>query len=67
MARPDQHKVNRESAERLGWMTIHKVTDNDRSVSNLGVMRESLEQLSRMLRTGHLPDATAAGGGGSRR
>jgi hypothetical protein len=29
----DQHKVNRETAARLGWVVVHEITDNDRSAS----------------------------------
>jgi DNA invertase Pin-like site-specific DNA recombinase len=58
----DQHKVNRETAVRLGWTVVHEITDNDRSASKLGVVREGFEQLLRILRLGHLPDGTSARG-----
>src|ERR1700712_3804059 len=35
----DQHKVNLETAKRLGWAVVHEITDNDRSASKLGVVR----------------------------
>lgn len=54
----DQHKVNRETAARLGWAVVHELTDNDRSASKLGVVREGFEELLRILRAGHLPDGT---------
>jgi hypothetical protein len=41
----DQHKVNGETAARLGWTVVHEITDNDRSASKLGVVREGFEQL----------------------
>jgi DNA invertase Pin-like site-specific DNA recombinase len=58
----DQHKVNRDTAARLGWTVVHEITDNDRSASKLGVVREGFEQLLRILRSGHLPDGTSARG-----
>ena len=58
----DQHKVNRETAARLGWTVVQEITDNDRSASKLGVIREGFEQLLRILRSGHLPDGTSAQG-----
>lgn len=58
----DQHKVNREKAARLGWVVVQEITDNDRSASKLGVVREGFEQLLRILRLGHLPDGTSARG-----
>lgn len=41
----DQHKVNRETATRLGWTVVHEITDNDRSASKVKVVRESFEEL----------------------
>jgi DNA invertase Pin-like site-specific DNA recombinase len=56
----DQHKVNCETAARLGWVVVQEITDNDRSASKLSVDREGFEQLLRILRSGHLPDGTSA-------
>jgi DNA invertase Pin-like site-specific DNA recombinase len=58
----DQHKVNRATAARLGWTVVHEITENDRSASKLGVVREGFEQLLRILRSGQLPDGTSARG-----
>jgi hypothetical protein len=58
----DQHKVNRDTAARLGWTVVHEITDNDRSASKLSVVREGFEQLLRILWSGHLPDGTSARG-----
>ncbi len=58
----DQHKVNRETAARLGWTVVNEITDNDRSASKLSVVREGFEQLLRILRSGHLPYGASARG-----
>lgn len=58
----DQHKVNRETAARLGWTVVNEITDNDRSASKLSVVREGFEQLLRILWSGHLPDGASARG-----
>jgi DNA invertase Pin-like site-specific DNA recombinase len=58
----DQHKVNRETAARLGWTVVHEITDNDRSASKLGVVRGGFEQLLRILRSGHLPEGRSVRG-----
>ncbi|HEX5402172.1 MAG TPA: recombinase family protein [Pseudonocardiaceae bacterium] len=58
----DQHKVNRETAARLGWAVVHEITDNDRSASKVKVVREGFEELLRVIKAGHLPDGTAVQG-----
>jgi DNA invertase Pin-like site-specific DNA recombinase len=52
----DQHKVNRETAARFGCAVVHEFTDNDRSASKVGVVREDFEAMLRVVRAGQLPD-----------
>jgi DNA invertase Pin-like site-specific DNA recombinase len=52
----DQHKVNRVTAERLGWTVIHEFTDNDKSAAKRDVVRDDFEAMLRALRAGNLPD-----------
>ncbi|MGI5200659.1 recombinase family protein [Spirillospora sp. CA-108201] len=52
----DQHKRNRETAERLGWTVVHEFTDNDKSAAKIGVIRGDFEAMLRALHAGKLPD-----------
>jgi DNA invertase Pin-like site-specific DNA recombinase len=52
----DQHRVNRATAERLGWTVAHEFTDNDRPASRGNVVRDEFEELLRVLRAGRLRD-----------
>jgi DNA invertase Pin-like site-specific DNA recombinase len=54
----DQHKVNRETAARYGWVVVHEFTDNDRSAAKVGVVRDDFEAMLSALRAGRLPDGT---------
>lgn len=50
-----QHKVNRQTAERLGWTVVAEYTDNDKSAAKSGVVRDEFEAMLRALRTGEAP------------
>lgn len=58
----DQHKVNRETAERHGWTLVHEFTDNDKSAAKVGVVRDDFEAMLRALTAGRLPDGTPVRG-----
>ncbi|AWS42566.1 recombinase family protein [Streptosporangium sp. 'caverna'] len=58
----DQRKVNRRTAERLGWQIVRSFTDNDKSAAKDGVVRDEFEQMLRVLRAGKLPDGTPVRG-----
>ncbi|MFC7565265.1 recombinase family protein [Actinomadura namibiensis] len=58
----DQHRVNRETASRLGWTVVHEFTDNDKSAAKMGVVRDDFEAMLRALMTGKLPDGTPVRG-----
>lgn len=53
----DQHRVNRQTAERYGWTVVHEFTDNDKSAAKEGVVRDDFEAMLRALRAGKLPNA----------
>ncbi|MEV7589095.1 recombinase family protein [Streptomyces sp. NPDC089922] len=52
----DQHKVNRETAARLGWTIVHRYTDNDLSEAKAAVVRPDFESMVKALKSGHMPD-----------
>ncbi|MEV6980654.1 recombinase family protein [Sphaerisporangium sp. NPDC051017] len=52
----DQHRVNRETAERHGWTVVHEFTDNDKSAAKEGVVRDEFEAMLGVLRAGKLPN-----------
>lgn len=52
----DQHKVNGETAARLGWTIVHRYTDNDLSAAKVGVMRPGFESMLMALKLGQAPD-----------
>ncbi|MEV4375347.1 recombinase family protein [Streptosporangium sp. NPDC049644] len=58
----DQHKLNRETAERHGWTVVHEFTDNDKSAAKADVVRDDFEAMLKALRTGELPGGTAVQG-----
>lgn len=58
----DQHKVNRETAERFGCVVVHEFTDNDRSASKARLVRDDFEAMLRMVKAGHLADGTPVHG-----
>ncbi|MED7928177.1 recombinase family protein [Nonomuraea sp. LP-02] len=58
----DQHRLNRETAERHGWTVVHEYTDNDKSAAKADVVRDDFEAMLRVLRAGELPDGTAVQG-----
>ncbi|MGW0058959.1 recombinase family protein [Streptosporangium sandarakinum] len=58
----DQHKLNRETAERHGWTVVHEYTDNDKSAAKADVVRDGFENMLKVLRAGELPDGTAVRG-----
>ncbi|MBB5075486.1 recombinase family protein [Nonomuraea endophytica] len=58
----DQHKLNRETAARLGWKVVHEYTDNDKSAAKADVVRDDFEAMLKALRAGELPDGTAVQG-----
>lgn len=58
----DQHKVNRQTAERHGWTVVHEFTDNDKSAAKEGVVRDDFEAMLRALRAGKLPNGTPVQG-----
>ncbi|GAB2465253.1 recombinase family protein [Streptosporangium sandarakinum] len=58
----DQHRVNRQTAERYGWTVVHEFTDNDKSAAKEGVVRDDFEAMLRALRAGKLPNGTPVQG-----
>jgi DNA invertase Pin-like site-specific DNA recombinase len=58
----DQHRVNRRTAKRLGLRVVSELTDNDRSASKAGVVREGFEEMLRTLAAGRMADGTAVRG-----
>ncbi|WP_214325110.1 recombinase family protein [Nonomuraea sediminis] len=58
----DQHKLNSETAARLGWTVVHEYTDNDKSAAKADVVRDDFEAMLKVLRAGELPDGTAVQG-----
>ncbi|MBT2510280.1 recombinase family protein [Streptomyces sp. ISL-98] len=52
----DQHKLNAETAVRLGWTIVHRCTDNDLSAAKSRVVRPEFEAMLKTLKSGHLPD-----------
>ncbi|MFE3522693.1 recombinase family protein [Streptomyces sp. NPDC059161] len=52
----DQHKVNGETAARLGWTIVHRYTDNDLSAAKAAVVRPDFEAMVKALKSGHMPD-----------
>ncbi|WP_327254630.1 recombinase family protein [Streptomyces sp. NBC_01244] len=52
----DQHKVNGETAARLGWTIVHRCTDNDLSAAKAAVVRPDFEAMVKALKSGHMPD-----------
>ncbi|TDC10860.1 recombinase family protein [Nonomuraea longispora] len=58
----DQHRLNRETAERHGWTVVHEYTDNDKSAAKADVVRDDFEAILRALRAGELPNGTAVQG-----
>ncbi|MFB4272424.1 recombinase family protein [Nonomuraea sp. GTA35] len=58
----DQHRLNRETAERHGWTVVHEYTDNDKSAAKADVVRDDFEAMLRALRAGELPNGTAVQG-----
>lgn len=57
-----QHKVNRRTAQRLGWEVVAELTDNDRSASKAGVIREAFEAMLKAITVGRLADGTKVRG-----
>lgn len=53
-----QHKINLDTATRIGWAVVHRFADNDRSAAKPDVVREGFESLLRALRAGRVPDGT---------
>lgn len=51
-----QHKVNRQTAARLGWFVVEEFTDNDKSAAKSDVVRDEFEAMLRALCVGKLPD-----------
>src|SRR5690606_37579345 len=58
----DQHRLNRETAERHGWTVVHEYTDNDKSAAKADVVRDDFEAMLRALRAGELPNGTPVQG-----
>ncbi|WP_329621490.1 recombinase family protein [Streptomyces sp. NBC_01255] len=52
----DQHKVNGETAARLGWTIVHRYADNDLSAAKASVVRPDFEAMVKALKSGHMPD-----------
>ncbi|MCX5392827.1 recombinase family protein [Streptomyces sp. NBC_00094] len=52
----DQHKVNEETAARLGWTIVRRYTDNDLSAAKAAVVRPDFEAMVKVLKSGHMPD-----------
>ncbi|MFD3726501.1 recombinase family protein [Streptomyces sp. NPDC058671] len=52
----DQHKVNGETAARLGWTIVHRYTDNDLSAAKAAVVRPDFEAMVKALKPGHMAD-----------
>jgi DNA invertase Pin-like site-specific DNA recombinase len=58
----NQHKVNRRTAQRLGWQVVAELTDNDRSASKAHVVREAFEAMLKAITLGRLVDGTKVRG-----
>ncbi|MFD5148416.1 recombinase family protein [Streptomyces sp. NPDC058401] len=58
----DQHKVNGETAARLGWTIVHRYTDNDLSAAKAAVVRPGFECMVKALKSGHMPDGQSVRG-----
>ncbi|MGW7550539.1 recombinase family protein [Streptomyces rimosus] len=58
----DQHKVNDETATRVGAKIVHYYTDNDLSAAKAAVVRPDFEAMLKVLKTGRLPDGQAVRG-----
>lgn len=58
----DQHRVNRQTAERYGWTVVHEFTDNDKSAAKEGVVRDDFEAMLRAIRAGKLPNGAPVQG-----
>jgi DNA invertase Pin-like site-specific DNA recombinase len=58
----DQHKLNRQTADRYGWTIVHEFTDNDKSAAKASVTRDEFENMLRALRAGRLSDGTPVRG-----
>ncbi|MEU9124038.1 recombinase family protein [Streptomyces sp. NPDC048506] len=52
----DQHKVNDETAARVGAKIVHYYTDNDFSAAKADVVRPDFEAMLKVLRAGRRPD-----------
>lgn len=52
----DQHRDMTEAARRLGWLIVYRYTDNDKSASKEGVVRDDFEQLLANLAEGTTPE-----------
>ncbi|MER5727783.1 recombinase family protein [Streptomyces sp. NPDC002138] len=52
----DQHKVNGETAARLGWTIVHRYTDNDLSAAKAAVVRPDFEAMVKALKSGRMSD-----------
>ncbi|MFB6929029.1 recombinase family protein [Streptomyces noursei] len=58
----DQHKVNDETAARVGAKIVHFYTDNDLSAAKADVVRPDFEAMLKVLRAGRMPDGQAVRG-----
>ncbi|MFH9572328.1 recombinase family protein [Streptomyces sp. NPDC017230] len=52
----DQHRDMSEAARRFGWLIVYRYTDNDKSASKEGVVRDDFEQLLADLAAGATPE-----------
>lgn len=52
----DQHRTTDTNSKSLGWLIVYRYTDNDKSASKEGVIRDDFEQMLDDLRGGHTPE-----------
>src|SRR5690242_2995538 len=58
----DQQAVNDRTAARLGCTIVARFADNDKSAMKEGIIRDSFEEMLRVIRAGRLSDGTAVMG-----
>ena len=58
----DQHRTNRQTAERYGWRVVAEFTGTDRSAAKKDVRRDRFEALLKVLHAGRLTDGTPVHG-----
>ncbi|WP_214109798.1 recombinase family protein [Acrocarpospora catenulata] len=50
----EQHRINRRTAKRHGWVVVAELTDNDKSAADPNVYRDDFEEMLILLKAGRL-------------